>query len=319
MSQAMVAGVLEMNMNAWEEYAVPVGAHPRMIGIVSRPARGEQRPRTTAVVLLGAGLVHHVGPNRLMVLLARRLAARGIASLRFDHRGIGDSAPRADGQSFEAGAVGEAREVMDHLQASEAKDAFVVLGICSGAETALNVALADPRVVGVGMINGGGQGAGSAWDTYEYARGQVRHYVRHAVFNLDSWRRALTGRIQYRRLFAALVLRMRNGLSPPEEVASAARETAGDVEGLAARGVRLLWVHSEKDFSRDYFETMFGKDAGRLTASGLVRTEVIPYIDHTLTARHGQERFLDIVENWLGDFGRNADGDADAIARMVAR
>lgn len=308
-----------MNVNAFEEYAVPVGVHPRMIGIVSRPARGEQRRCATAIVLLGAGLVHHVGPNRLMVRLARRLADLGFASLRFDHRGIGDSAPRADGQSFEAGALGEAREVMDHLQASEGMKAFVVLGICSGAETALNVALEDPRVVGVGMINGGGQGAGSAWDTYEYARGQVRHYMRHAVFDLDSWRRALTGRIEYRRLISALVLRIRNGLSPPAEVAIAARETAGDVEALATRGVRLLWVHSEKDFSRDYFDTMFGKDAGKLAASGRVRIEVIPYIDHTLTARHGQERFLDIVENWLGDFERNADGEADAMARMVAR
>lgn len=308
-----------MSMNACEEYAVPVGAHPRMIGVLARPAHAESRRCATAVVLLGAGLVHHVGPNRLMVRLARRLASRGIASLRFDHRGIGDSAPRVDGQSFEAGAVREAREAMDHLQASEGMETFVVLGICSGAETALRVALEDPRVVGVGMINGGGQGAGSAWDTYEYARNQVRHYMRHAVFSLDSWRRALTGRIEYRRLVAALVLRVRNGLSPPEQVASAARETAGDVEGLAARGVRLLWVHSERDFSRDYFETMFGKDARRLTASGTVRTEVIPYIDHTLTARHGQEKFLDIVVSWLGDFERNADGGADAMARMVAR
>jgi pimeloyl-ACP methyl ester carboxylesterase len=288
-------------MKTYEECAEAIGAQPRMVGVVTRPV-GERCRRSVAVILLGAGLVHHVGPNRLMVRLARRLAARGLASVRFDHRGIGDSEARSDGQAFEVSAIEEAREVMDHLAAKEDVDAFVLLGICSGAETALGTALQDARVVGVGMINGGGQGAGAAWDTHEYARTQVRHYLTNAIFNADSWRRALTGRIQYRRLANALVLRVRNAIAPPAQVAVIARETAGQIEGLAARGVRLLWVHSERDFSRDYFDTMFGNGAGDLLDSGRMRVEVIRYVDHTLTARHGQDRFFDIVEGWLDAF-----------------
>ena len=45
------------------------------------------------VVLLNAGIIHRIGPNRLYVQLARRLASRGHAVLRFDLAGIGDSEP----------------------------------------------------------------------------------------------------------------------------------------------------------------------------------------------------------------------------------
>jgi pimeloyl-ACP methyl ester carboxylesterase len=307
-----------MSASAYEEYAAPIGAHPRMIGVVARPARNAQRRSALAVILLGAGLVHHVGPNRLTVRLARRLAGRGLASLRFDHRGIGDSAPRADGKPFEVGAVEEVREAMDYVEEQEDVHAFVLLGICSGAQTSLNVALEDSRVVGVGMINGGGEGAGTAWDAYEYARRQVRHYLKHAVLSPDSWRRALTGRIQYRRLFGVLAHRIRNRLAPSAEVVDAASETAGEIKGLLTDGVRLLWVHSENDFSRDYFDTMFGKDAQNLIATDRVRLEVIPFIDHTLTARHGQERFLNVVENWLDDFEQTNDAAPGALPRSAA-
>lgn len=305
-------------MTIHDEYTASIGAHPQMVGVVARPTCGGQRRSAMGVVLLGAGLVHHVGPNRLMVRLARRLAARGLVSVRFDHRGIGDSAPRPDGKPFEVSAVEEAREVMNYLQESEGIRTFVLIGICSGAETALNTAIEDHRIVGVGMINGGGQGAGTAWDAYEYARSQVRYYLREALFSLDSWRRALTGRIQYRLLVAALVHRIRSRLAPSEEVVSAARERAVDIETMTARGVRILWTHSERDFSRDYFDTMFGKDAHDVLASGRVRREVIPFVDHTLTARHGQQRFLEIVERWLDGFERTEDFSASAVAQMVS-
>jgi pimeloyl-ACP methyl ester carboxylesterase len=289
-------------MSHYEEHALLLGAQPRMVGVLARGGGQVSERRRVAVLLLGAGLVHHVGPNRLMVALARRLAGRGFVSLRFDHRGIGDSSPRIDGKPFEACAVEEAREAMDFLAATEGFEAFVLLGICSGAETALGAALEDRRVVGVGMINGGGQGAGGAWDTYEYSRLQVRHYLTNAMLSIDAWRRALTGRIQYRRLVAALMLRVRNLRGAPEEVAAAAREMARNIEGLAARGVRLLWLHSEKDFSRDYFDTMFPQGIDDLLRTGHVELECLRFVDHTMTPRHGQERFLARVQGWVDGF-----------------
>ena len=65
-------------------------------GLVGVATLGRPRPRfATALILLNAGLVHRMGPFRLYVQMARRLAAEGYAVLRFDQSGLGDSPRRA--------------------------------------------------------------------------------------------------------------------------------------------------------------------------------------------------------------------------------
>src|SRR5205823_3052307 len=67
-----------------------VALDDRMIAISSRLRATPRR----AIVLLDAGATYRIGPNRLHVELARRLARDGDLVLRIDQSGIGDSAPR---------------------------------------------------------------------------------------------------------------------------------------------------------------------------------------------------------------------------------
>jgi len=76
---------------AIEETASCFGTPPRLFGIVSAPAAQKSGK---AIILLNAGAVHHIGPNRLYVPLARHLARSGHVVLRMDIAGIGDSVPR---------------------------------------------------------------------------------------------------------------------------------------------------------------------------------------------------------------------------------
>lgn len=284
-------------MNAYREQAVLIGSTPQLVSVITQP-QDSMQPAATGVIILGAGLVHRVGPNRMTVRTARRLAQMGYTVLRFDHRGIGDSGPRQDNQPFMQSAVEETREVMDYLARHHAIEDFVVMGICSGAETALHTGFVDQRVSGVALINGGGQGYGDAWDAYEYVRGEARWYLKR-LFSLDSWRRALTGRSQYRRLITVVLQRIRNRLSPPKEVAEASQQAASDIQNLLGRGVRLLWLQSEGDYSQNLFDTMFGDDAQALLDAGSVRVETISYTDHTLTDQYSQTRVLELVQDWL--------------------
>jgi pimeloyl-ACP methyl ester carboxylesterase len=284
-------------MNAYREQAVLIGSAPQLVGVITQPESARPAART-GVIILGAGLVHHVGPNRMTVRTARRLAQAGLTVLRFDHRGIGDSGPRLDNRPFMQSAVDETREVMDYLARHHAIEDFVVMGICSGAETALRTGFVDERITGVGLINGGGQGYGNAWETYEYVRGEARWYFKR-LFNLDSWWRALTGRIRYRRLFTVLVKRIHDRIAPPKNVAEASQQAASDIQKLLARGVKLLWLQSQGDFSQDLFDTMFGKEAAALLDAGSVRVETLAFTDHTLTDHSSQVRVLDLVQDWL--------------------
>ena len=77
------------------ERAIQFGSHRGLVGIVTTPDATPDAPRPTrAIVMANVGLHHRVGPYRLYVDLARRLAARGFAALRFDLSGLGDSAAR---------------------------------------------------------------------------------------------------------------------------------------------------------------------------------------------------------------------------------
>jgi hypothetical protein len=93
-------------------------------------------PRAVMLVLLNAGAVHRQGPFRLYVHLARRLAALGFSSLRFDQPGIGDSLQAAERPLREI--VGE---VLDQLQAQTGCERFVIGGICSAADAGWQQAL----------------------------------------------------------------------------------------------------------------------------------------------------------------------------------
>ena len=77
------------------EQALSLGPNHSIVGILTSPPRGVAR-KGIAVLLLNAGLIHHVGPNRLYVRLARVLASMGFSTVRFDFSGIGDSCIRVD-------------------------------------------------------------------------------------------------------------------------------------------------------------------------------------------------------------------------------
>ncbi|NNF65268.1 MAG: alpha/beta hydrolase, partial [Acidimicrobiia bacterium] len=71
------------------EQIIYFGENRNLLGILTVP--DHPRPDAPTIVLLNAGLLHRVGPNRLHVAVARRLAAKGYSSFRFDMAGVGDS------------------------------------------------------------------------------------------------------------------------------------------------------------------------------------------------------------------------------------
>ncbi|HHO68021.1 MAG TPA: alpha/beta hydrolase, partial [Gammaproteobacteria bacterium] len=72
-----------------KERVVTFGPERNLVGVLTQP--DQVRPDLPVLVFLNAGLLHRVGPYRMHVDLARQLAARGYASLRFDLSGRGDS------------------------------------------------------------------------------------------------------------------------------------------------------------------------------------------------------------------------------------
>ncbi|MGH2855998.1 MAG: hypothetical protein ACRDMJ_00785, partial [Solirubrobacteraceae bacterium] len=132
------------------------GPRGRLFAVVTKPV--DRRLQPLSLVLLGAGALPHAGPNRGWVQLARRWAARGVATARIDLADVGESDADDRPAGGDAGFYHPSRDlevkaVLDGLQRREGHDAFVLGGLCSGAYVALRRALVDDRVRGLLLVN----------------------------------------------------------------------------------------------------------------------------------------------------------------------
>ncbi|QEC47324.1 hypothetical protein FSW04_06810 [Baekduia soli] len=126
-------------------------------GVLAEPAQATG-PAPVTLLLLNAGSIRRIGPNRMWVELARRWAARGVPSVRLDLPGIGE----ADGPDSMEGDVGAyygpefvaaLHEVLDRLAAREGSRRFGAIGLCSGAYWSLQAAIEDERIDRAYLLN----------------------------------------------------------------------------------------------------------------------------------------------------------------------
>lgn len=278
---------------AWQEEVLTFGAQATQRGVLCLPPGGSA-DGAPVVLLINAGLIHHVGPNRMHVQWARALAAVGLASLRLDLSGIGDSGVRGDNLPIFDLVRREPVEAMDAL-AARGHDRFALVGLCSGAYSAFHVACAEPRVAAAVMINpedllvGGSPGA-AAW---------ARRYWTQSIFRPRAWLNLLSGRSDVGRLWATLRKQWsRRGATAPEgagpDPVLAELRTA-----VQARPLQLLFVTSADDVSTQYIGALLGGQALQGVPPAAVSHQVLPQCDHLFTRLQDQRRLHDLLLPWL--------------------
>lgn len=283
-----------------------------LVGIVTEP-QGSPR-RATAFLLLNAGVVHRVGPNRLHVEMARTLAALGFVTVRVDLSGLGDSESRRDSTPFERASVLETQAVMSAVQQEYGIGSFVTAGLCSGAVVAFNAAVADERVTGALLINPQGFVSSAEWNAYIVSKAQARRYWRQKLLSAGSWRKALTGKSHYGFLVRVMKRRASALVTRHEAVTQVASGLAAQFGTLEARRVRLLLVCSEGDLGLEYLQTILGRGFAR---RGSMATLMLPPGDHSLTMAVSRREFTTGVVRWASSvFTAGADHPAYAVAAL---
>lgn len=131
--------------------ALRFGRDQHLSGILTIP---DDLNTGLAVVIPNAGFAPMAGPFRLHALLSERLAQIGIASLRFDFSGLGDSATPATREAVGQRKLNDFRDALDHVEKSLGIQRFAALGLCSGATDSHRSALADKRIEAVAMLDG---------------------------------------------------------------------------------------------------------------------------------------------------------------------
>ena len=138
-------GSLPQQEGCWlEKPVVLMSEGEQMLGVLHLPQGEGPFP---AVALYHGFTGTKVEAHRIFVKMARALSKAGIAAVRFDFRGSGDSAGDFDDMTV-SGEIIDARRVLDFLQEQEAVagERLGVLGLSMGGAVAASVAGQDRRV-----------------------------------------------------------------------------------------------------------------------------------------------------------------------------
>ena len=248
------------------EQAVVFGKYEHLLGITTLA----EKPANTAMVMITAGMLHNVGPFRLYVDIARKLASQGVSSLRFDVSGIGDSlGVGTAGKSIERAAA-EAREAMDYLAKEQGIENFILFGLCSGADDSIQAALDDERVKGVITLDGLG---------YKTAQFKIRHalLLLRKMLRPKKWMNkfnALGGGAKLAPASLAMGSDVREYPDTPEQ---ASRE----LQQLIDRDTQLHFIYTGGTYYYNYARQFYDM-LPKVNWKGTESTRYFPQMDHVV-------------------------------------
>ncbi|TDN61293.1 alpha-beta hydrolase superfamily lysophospholipase [Paraburkholderia sp. BL10I2N1] len=297
----------------------------RYVGVLCQPRRAQEH--APAVLLVNTGGAHRVGDGRLAVLMARRLAAQGVASLRMDLGGLGDSLHHEDSPTLEAvyarHSVTDATAGVEWLTAAGYRG-VVTFGVCTGAYVSIHTALAHPHVVGCMSINlpfffwGGPQTKPGAHHI------ESSEVYRRSIRNPHKWLRLLTGRANGRAIAVELGRRWYVRLT---SLAGSAFEgwlglhtSTGAIRQLLRdldrKGVRTSLVYGALDAGLDELAIRFGPNGSELGKLTNVTATILARVDHSLFSRTARDVVMAHFEEFVHERTLDA-GRADVLDATV--
>jgi len=277
------------------------GRDDSLVGVLTTPLGGDAveapKGRRPTLVLLNSGIVHRVGPNRLYVILARRLAGHGFTTFRFDLSGLGDSRVAWDPEASDSRGMTDrdVRLALDWLdEVVGGRDGYVLAGVCSGADNARRAAVRDPRVAGSILIDP---------DVHRTPRYWLRHLGKR-ILRGRTWRNVLTLRHPWIRgvlegepggelAEAATPAGMAATTVPePDELVRQHRE-------LVRRRVQLLYLFSGGLEMRYNYREQFLDGQRDVDFDGCLTLEYHGESDHTFSRLEYQRAVLDSMVEWM--------------------
>ena len=232
--------------------------------------------RPTGLLLVTGGSQTRVGSHRMYERLARSLAEQGISCLRFDRRGVGDSA--GDDPGFRGSGPDLAAAVACLRAQCPALERVHGFGLCDGA-TAIALFGAEAGLDGLVLVNPWLVEAAAG----EPAPAAIRRHYRDRLLSLEGWKKVFSGAVDYRKIFRGIRKIAKPGPASPlaaDTAAALARHrlpaqlvlATGDATAIAAenemksRAFRGLVDYVQKIDSDSHTFARPGDEAALLTA-----------------------------------------------------
>lgn len=274
--------------DAIEEQAIELDPH--LFGIATRPRTGTP---SRAVLLLNAGAIGRIGPNRMHVELARRIASSGSLVLRLDLSGMGDSTPREGADEnvvYSEHAITDVGVAVAWARAQDVED-VVVVGLCSGAYHAYKAAVAGQAIDRIVLINPltFDYTPGMSLDSAAFHVTAQTQLYKASLRKASSWKKLLSGEVRIGPIVRVLLRRV--GVLARHHMRNLLRSSGvrmhddlgTDLITLAQRGVALRFIFSASDPGRKLLLEQGGSVVGSLMGQGVLEMEVIDGANHTFT------------------------------------
>ena len=287
-----------LRMTFTEETTLFGCADDTLLGILARPAT----PENTAVVVVVGGPQYRAGSHRQFVLLSRTLAAAGIAVLRFDYRGMGDSSGIQRDFERVSADIGAA---IDTLQKRLPGLTQIALwGLCDAAAAALLYChdTQDPRVKGLCLLN--------PWVRSEasLARTQVKHYYLQRLQQKEFWLKLLRGGMATQALGGLLhnIKTAFGGASAHDSGSSRATTPQKPFQQRMATAWhqypgRILLLLSGDDYTAKEFQEFAGTDPAwkNHLAHPHLQIHEVPGVDHTFSGAASRQQAEQLTREWV--------------------
>ena len=285
-----------------------------LFAILSRPKLfNSSRP---LVVLLNSGAVHHVGPNRVYTHLARTIAESGLACLRLDLEGLGDSyKPDSiqENHPFQANAQANFATAISCLKNLNLAKEFIVMGICSGAHAAFHSALtiSSPEVCEAVLINPltfywqDGMSLGIPNDI------QVAHdakYYSNSMRDPKKWLKLLSGKASTGAIIQFVKDRLLNKLAVKlkhlrENILDEHTQLSADLLRITSANIPVSLLISASDPGLEIVQTQARRTLKKGQASGIIRVKTFAGANHTFSGfQHRNDLLAYIRQKFSSDY-----------------
>ena len=296
-----------LDIGAARETPIRFGPNGSLFGILSTPTW--PCPDAPAVLLINTSANPRWGNARIAVDIARGLAADGVASLRMDASGIGDTSLQTGetGQPYSEALTRDVVHAVAEL-AQRTQRRVLLYGGCSGAYHALQAAYRDSAASGLILVNL----QRFVWregDPSDIVRRSAlrptRFYLRN-ILTAQAWLRLLRADFDVAnlaRVFAArMVRRAVAAIDPAINLLSRrptqVRQVRQAVHRLGQRGIPILYVLGENDPGIEEMAEYFGRDGRRLARQRNVTLRFLQGADHTLSAHSVRAALIQQIRDW---------------------
>jgi uncharacterized protein len=276
-----------------------------LYGVLALPSQCERK----GVLIVVGGPQYRVGSHRQFILLARSLAASGIAVFRFDFRGMGDS--EGEARTFED-VEDDLRCAIDKFlaEAPLVKE-LVIWGLCDAASAAIFYAHRDPRITGLVLLN--------PWVRTEAgaAKAYLKHYYVSRLFDPQLWSKIGRGQLNLKATarsvlgFAgeAFAGRKKPPASASGEVSSPFGPTSCDLaplpdrmlEGFSRFRGKVLLILSGNDLTAQEFSDLVkgSREWRKLLQASRVTRFNLPEANHTFSRREWRAQVAVWTKDWI--------------------